>query len=162
MLGKRKQPSLSAKAAETHGLLEFCIVLLDIFLPKFRTDDDILCAQLLKAAGENALKFDAYLSQNDRDMPQKERDDMAYAFVRFGTLFERANGHVIPKFHLMLHLIARVTRNGNPRFYTTYKDESLNGVVARIAKSCHRRSWEFNVHRKLNFMCYVDGSWEMH
>ncbi len=162
MLGKRRQPSLSAKAAETHGLLEFCVVLPDIYMPRMRTQDQLLCANLLKAAGQEALKFDAVISRNDRNMPEAEKGAMHFSFMRFATLYQRANGHIIPKFHLMLHMICRVAGNGNPRFYSTYKDESLNGVIARIARSCHRRFWEFNVHRKFNFMMHVEASCEMH
>ena len=35
---------------------------------------------------------------------------------------------------------------GSPRFYTTYRDESLNGVIAKIARSTHRGSLMRSAH----------------
>ena len=71
-----------------------------------------------------------------------------------------------PKFHLMFHCIQRAVSQGNPRFSSTYRDESLNGVIARIARSCHRRTWQAMVHHKVGYMLSTHGVsldiWEMH
>ena len=32
--------------------------------------------------------------------------------------------------------------------YSTYRDESFNGLIARIARSCHRRTWANVIHWK--------------
>ena len=43
----------------------------------------------------------------------------------------------------MLHLIQRMGALGNAKHYMTYKDESWNGVLAKIAATCHRATkWQ--------------------
>jgi len=163
MLGKKSRPFLSAKAAETHGLLEFVVILLDIYMDKLsKNPDTYIVAQLLKEAGLEALAFDSVLADNPRVMPRSEQQNLFTHYTRFLVLFERAGGNLTPKCHLMYHLIQRVDHSGNARFHMTYKDESLNGVIARIAKSCHRRHWEWNVHRKYNIMLTCGVTFDMH
>ncbi len=45
--------------------------------------------------------------------------------------YDRAVGKLHPKHHLMIHLIQRVVKLGNPKLYASYRDESLNGVVSQ-------------------------------
>ena len=162
MLGKRARPFLTAKAAETHNLLEFAVYLLEIYKPRFRSEDDIITAALLLSAGRAAMRFDDVMTANQMNMNADAQEELCNSFMHFSTCYMRAGGHSIPKFHLMIHLVQRVCVNGNPRFSTTYKDESLNGVLARIGATCHRRHWEFNVHRKYNFMLHCEVTLEMH
>jgi hypothetical protein len=37
---------------------------------------------------------------------------------------------------------------GAPKLYATFRDESLNGVVAKVARSCHRNNFSRMVHVK--------------
>ena len=41
-----------------------------------------------------------------------------------------------------MHLSLLAGIRGNPRFYMTYLDESLNKIFIRIAKTCHRSTFE--------------------
>ena len=50
--------------------------------------------------------------------------------------------------YLAVHLALNAKVKGNPRFYTTYLDESLNQVFIRIAASCHRMTFERRVFAK--------------
>ena len=43
---------------------------------------------------------------------------------------------------MAIHMSMGARVKGNPRFYTTYLDESLNKVFIAIAKQCHRRTFE--------------------
>jgi len=164
MLGRKKKPNFSAKAAETHGLLEFAVALLDLYADKLSNNSETHEVYLLlKEAGKAALQFDEVLNGNQRNMPANEQQKALMYLKRFAILFDRAGGHQIPKMHLMFHLIMRCGHAGNPRYYMTYKDESLNGIVARIAKACHRRCWEVCVHRKFNYMLLATGlTFDMH
>lgn len=53
-----------------------------------------------------------------------------------------------PKCHFMIHLIQRALFKGNPCKYGTYRDESFNGLIAKIARACHRRTWANVIHWK--------------
>ena len=45
---------------------------------------------------------------------------------------------LVPKFHLFLHLCEwQAITHGNPRYFWTYPDEDLAGIMADVAKSCH-------------------------
>jgi len=50
----------------------------------------------------------------------------------------------------------RSRHQGNPRFYATFLDESLNGNIAKIARSCHRRTWLKRVFVKFH-RCFGSG-----
>eukprot|EP00959_Pyramimonas_sp_CCMP1952_P415681 8709658-Pyramimonas_sp.AAC.1 len=56
-----------------------------------------------------------------------------------------------PKHHLFRHLAAHICRKGNPRYYNTYWDESINGVIAKIANTTHRARFERMVFRKYGY-----------
>lgn len=159
MLGRPNKPILAAKAAETHGLLDFAVGLLQKYEVQLSaiSRDFALTTQLLLASGKAAQKFNTLLADNTRDLSAEVIDSMMSSYRHFAVMYDRAGGHLTPKHHIMLHMIQRAGWHGNPRYYMTYRDESLNGVVARIAASCHRRSWDVNVHRKLNHLLAAFG-----
>ena len=66
----------------------------------------------------------------------------------FLSFFSKAEGPLTSKCHFMFHLIQRSLYKGNPKKYSTYRDESFNGLIARIARSCHRRTWANVIHWK--------------
>ena len=71
-------------------------------------------------------------------------------YLHFCSMYMRAGGTARPKFHLMIHLIQRIGRLGNPKYYVTYMDESWNGVLAKIAATCHRSTFQYTVHSKFS------------
>ena len=50
----------------------------------------------------------------------------------------------------------RLQEHGNPRCYSTFLDEHFNGMVAKIARSCHRSRWEYQVFAKFHRV-FVEG-----
>ena len=46
-----------------------------------------------------------------------------------------------PKWHMFLHLCQRAHVSGNPRFHNTFLDEDYNGRLARLAATCHKKTW---------------------
>ena len=42
-----------------------------------------------------------------------------------------------PKFHLWGHMVAEARSVGNPKFWSTFLDESLNGVLKKSARLVH-------------------------
>ena len=78
------------------------------------------------------------------------------AYTRHVNMRVRAGGEVQPKHHLMLHLVQRCLRFGNPKYYWTYRDESSNGIVTKIARSCYRRRFMMAVHDKFKWLTALD------
>ena len=58
----------------------------------------------------------------------------------------------MPKHHWMVHCVQQPPTFGNPRFHHTYRDESLNGVIAKIAKTSARSTFAVTVHRKFGIL----------
>jgi hypothetical protein len=53
---------------------------------------------------------------------------------------------------MMFHVIARIAWTGNPRFAWTYREESLNGVVIKMAKAAHRANFMQTVHNRFRWV----------
>ena len=116
---------LRAKAAETHGLLLFVVELLQKYKPQLifdgNTPEQNLKFQLLLAAGDAALAFDKILAEHERSVEEQSLFLLFSRYNEFANLCARAKVPLIPKTHLMFHLIQRASVKGNPRVYSTYK-----------------------------------------
>ena len=150
MIGSEDRPSLSAKAAESHGLLKFIDWLFAKHLPRFDgLDADMKRkARFIKQAVGAALELDSVFQSESRKLTRAELQKAFCAYSRFLSFYQKAGGPHTPKCHSMIHLIQRAKFKGNPRLYSTYRDESFNGMIAKIARSCHRRTWSNAVHWK--------------
>ena len=147
---------MSTKAAETEGLLTFAHKLLEDHLEQLKSISSLEKnfyeqGRLLHAASDQAVKFDSMVRNvSQRRVSRETQFEMLQTYSRFVVLFDRAGGEHIPKTHLMFHCILEAGVRGNPKFYHTYRDEWLNGVIAKIARSCHRTNWSFNVFKKIS------------
>ena len=151
MLGGSENPSLHAKAAESYGLLLFIRHLLCKHLGDFEKLRDRAMrdkAKLLCEASTAAVLFEETFAKSTRRVSRLEAEQALGSYKRFLRFYHEAGGSMLPKCHLMFHLIQRSLFKGNPKRYTTYKDESFNGVLARIARSSHRRTWANVIHWK--------------
>jgi hypothetical protein len=74
---------------------------------------------------------------------------LADACKTFLIAFQHAEGHLVPKFHLFWHLTVGMIVHGNARFYHTYPDERLNGIIASLASKCHPRTFADTVLRRV-------------
>ena len=74
--------------------------------------------------------------------------ELEISFQHFIICFHAAGGKIKAKVHGMAHMLARSAELGNPKTYTTYRLESVNGTLSRIAKSCHKAHWHVLIHRK--------------
>ena len=59
-------------------------------------------------------------------------------------------GELRPKHHIMIHLIHKARVMGHPSLWATFRDESLNGVVARIARAAHRTTFNAMAHARFS------------
>ena len=163
MLGNQETYNLNAKAGESHGLLKFVHWLLSKHLEELTAWSDGCGRQasLLLAAATAALEMENVLGITSRCLTRADCQSLLNSYIRFLAMYRRAGGVLKPKCHLLVHLIQRSLQKGNARLYSTYKDESFNAVVAKIARSAHRRTWAnvihfkaHQVHRK-NYEAYV-------
>ena len=151
MIGSTDSPSLHAKAAESHGLLLFVQDLLARSIPKFQAQlkpDVARKGKLLCESTKAAVEMENLFATEARRMHRKAAERALLAYCRFLRFYHEAGGPLLPKHHWMFHLVQRTIFKGNPHKYTTYRDESLNGEVATIARSSHRRTWFNVVHWK--------------
>ena len=159
MLGSKKRPMMSVKAAEAKGLLEFAVKLLGESLPKLAAGDPKRdTGEMLLASGAAAQRVEELLRNDGTETvaPAKQQELLNY-YMRHFTLFHRAGGKLYPKHHMMFHLIINCGRMGAPSLHATFRDESMNGVIARIARSCHRNHFGEVVHYKFNALQQMVG-----
>lgn len=147
MLGKEANPVLKAKASESRHLLDFCVKLVEKHQPFLDHDQ----GRFLLASGRAALEVNQIIRESPQIMSAEDQGRLLRVYIRHCDMYMRAGGTFVPKHHLMLHCIQRISYLGNPRFYHCYHDESLNGVVVKIAKSCHRMTFMHTVHQKFRW-----------
>ncbi|CAK9016517.1 unnamed protein product [Durusdinium trenchii] len=151
MLGSTDAPSLHAKAAESHGLALFVRQLLERRMGDFEQclpRADARQGKFLLEASKAASELDVVFGVESRRLTRNQVHRALGCYSRFLSFYNKAGGPLVPKTHFMVHLIQRSLYKGNPRKYSTYRDESLNGQIAKIARSCHRRTWANIIHWK--------------
>ena len=154
-----KERGVKLKADETHGLLDFCVQQLrkhkDVLGGLGRADE--LKTSLLIRSGEAASAFDKVMAENGRILTLGQRQEMLDCLVAHIHCLHRAGSPMIPKQHAMLHLVHALPRTGSAKFTSTYKDESLNGVLARICRSSHGgETFYATVMRKMSMLLFFD------
>jgi hypothetical protein len=147
MLGKEVNPAVKAKASESRHLLDFCVKLVEVHQHHLEAD----VGRFLLISGKAAQHVNQIIRESPRVMTVADQQRLLDAYLRHCTTFFRAGGLAVPKHHLMIHCIQRISYLGNPRFYSCYHDESLNGVVVKIARSCHRMTFMRSVHNKFRW-----------
>ena len=146
------EKALKCKAAETHGLLRFAVVTLEKYKSVLQNCEQSHTFDLLLRAGRAAEAFDRVMAEHTRVFPADACDSLHANYHRFILLCSRAGVPLLPKGHLMFHLVAQASLRGNPRCYSTYIDESYNGAIAKVCRSVHRRNWAMAVYRKLEML----------
>ena len=137
---------LSIKAAEAKGLLEFVVKLLEADVPKLNEREQMR-GQLLLACGKAAWRVELALRNTGQiSMSVADRQQLLTDYTHHVVLFHRAGGVLKPKHHMMFHLILDASWKGSPSLWATFRDESLNGVLAGIARSCHRNRFGEVIH----------------
>ena len=101
-----------------------------------------------------AFRFDAILQEtrNIRTLSPQQLQQLHNAYYVFVAMYVECQGHCVPKFHLMFHLVIRAAQTGNCKWYHTFYNESYNGFIARVAKSTHRRTMYDLCHWKISVL----------
>ena len=162
MLGKRKDPKISIKATEAKGLLEFVINLLEEDVPKLAPAEAMQGALLL-ACGKSAFRVELALRNSGAMVLSRvQRQELLNDYTHHVSLYHRAGGKLKPKHHMMFHMILDSSWKGAPSLYATFRDESLNGVIAGIARSCHRKRFGEIIHFKFSALQSLIGPDAVH
>jgi hypothetical protein len=162
MLGKKSAPLISIKAAEAKGLLEFVVKLLGEDVPKLAPAEKMR-GELLLACGQSAWRVELALRNSGAiSLTRDQRQQLLNDYTHHVTLYHRAGGLLKPKHHALFHMILDSSWKGAPSLYATFRDESLNGVIARIARSCHRNRFGEVIHFKFSALQAMAAPSAMH
>jgi hypothetical protein len=128
-------------------------------MPKFilMGGQEKLVAKFLLVSGNAAMHFSDILNKHRcRKLETGVCQSLLDAYLRFLSFLERAGCTGTPKCHMNIHMCQRAVFQGNPKSYSTFENEDLNGIVAKVAASCHRASWQVMVHFKLNILTTLE------
>ena len=149
MIGTKENPQFNAKGSETKNLLPWITSMFTEYESQF---NELANASLKTALGfakeacSAALSFETTLRENGRYLGPDATQSLFVDYMRFASMYERAGGNLVQKHHLMVHCVRDTSIFGNPRFYTTYRSESFNGVLAKIARNCYSSSFYQDMH----------------
>jgi hypothetical protein len=130
MLGPARRPFFRGKARESRDLLPFCVGLVRPEDPRLPRRGD------LAEAGEALLRvYDVLSRTSGRRLTPEAHKEALVGGLRFLAAWTRARGHRTIKHHYFVHMVERAGAAGNPRSYSTYRDEALNRQTKRVARS---------------------------
>ena len=137
MLGSRRKPKLRLKAAESWGFLLWIHHVLPTIAHKLDGDADA-CA----GAAGSLVDWMKILQQHGRELPVSAQESLCACVIKHFSCLELLGVRLMPKHHMWVHLTFSAGRMGNPRFYWTFLDESLNGKLKKILRRCHQAAFE--------------------
>ena len=155
MIGSETDPHMATKANETVHLFDFLVVFMQEFQAELEAYDSTRTKFLIRS-GLEAQKVNTILSVSGDNISATDAKALLDAYTRHVSFFLRAGGLFYPKHHLMFHLCQRVLAQGNPRRYWTYRDESLNGVVVKLARASHKLRFMETVHDRYRWLEALD------
>ena len=132
-------------------MLDFCVELLQEYATHLQMYDSVKYGFLLVAV-TSAQAVNNVFRDSGRMLDLPQRSLLMCSYLRFHIAFVRAGGGAIPKSHLMVHMIQNTALHGNPRFYWSFRNESLNGVVTKIARGAHRLTFMITVLNKFKWL----------
>ena len=158
MLVTGNNPTLKTKANENKHLVAFAIVMLE----RHAAALEPVTHKFLLASARAAHQVNEIIRTSPRVFTPDQQQSLMNAYIKHCAMFIRAGGVMMPKHHLMLHCIQRSGQLGNPKFNSCYRDESLNGVIVKIARSAHRLTFMETVHKKFNVLGKLGGCMHMY
>ena len=136
MLGKSSSPLFKAKAMENRCFLHFIVEELREAIGKGVTPRH---GKILLRAGEALLGKYAIIQSNcgSREMDLEIKRKYLSLSCLFLRRWKKAGGKCVTKHHYSIHLAEQVVKHGHPSYFSTYRDESFNRVVKRMATKSH-------------------------
>lgn len=140
MVGDPSDKKLKTKGAETWGLLCFLVDELPLHRARLGADGPIL----IEAA--RSLKGLADLFDSSGVLPSAaDQASMWRHYLRFCDVTRGVPELLLPKRHMILHILRRLPFFGNPRFYAAWRDESLNKTLKGCCRKVSQATFEISV-----------------
>ena len=139
MLGTAAQPKLKTKGAETYGLMLFLVDTLRANFGRLELGRELL------EAGQCLIDLIAAFDGHGMQMPASSIQRCFDLALRHFSLTESIEELIVPKRHMLLHLIRDIPHHGNPRFCATWFDESLNKTLKRSCKNVSQATFDASV-----------------
>ena len=143
-LGALDRPCLKAKGAPSKAFIWFCRDMLRKYRHKCGEQGQLLaesCDQLI-------MYYDLLRSEHRRMRKGSQRKLLDHCIISIQA-YKAAGGYMVPKHHAFVHLSKEPAFSGNPRFKSTYEDESENGIIAKICTRVHRSTFVTSVFERI-------------
>ena len=142
---------MTSKAAETAVLMEWAQSLL-------RKYTDVPWREDLATAGEAISQWMAICRSCPLLVPHKRQQELRECAVRHVLCAQRAKLSLVPKHHMFIHSSVCLSPMGNPRFFATFLDESLNMLLRTLAAKAHRKKQAWRILFSFNLVGAMDLS----
>ena len=150
MLGSHSKKKFQTKAAEVRPLLGWAQWLCELYPAHIDRSVE------LRAAGAALIRYMELLKESPLHPEPHVCQEFMSCCIRHLVMAEKAGLPFVPKHHLWAHMTQRIIKQGNPRYYSTFLDESLNAVISYIAGSVHRAHWEKRIFERLRLQVRMD------
>ena len=150
MLGSPAHHALKTKAAELGPLLDWAHWLCQRYPAHIEH-----CLEL-REAGVALMRYMELMRTSPLHPEPHVCQEFMTCCLRHLCMAEKAEISFVPKHHMFAHMTQRIVKQGNPKFYSTFLDESLNAVISYIAGSVHRKHWEKRVFQRLRLQVRMD------
>ena len=142
-------PCVDAKAYDSRCLFYFSVYMLGLYMPEFQHMGGEIAekARLLKQSGNALVDWLKIINGHGPIIPP---DDCAKALLlakRHVATF-RLVGACKPKHHAFIDLTRRIPFTGNPRFLTTYPDETMNQLCGLMGRPAYRARFALSVIKR--------------
>jgi len=146
MVGKESAPKCKTKGAETYGVMLFLLSVLEQHSPHLTQ-----CGRQLIIAGKALSNMLDALANCGLCV-------LADVQVRW---FEFYNQHLdairsfatfVPKHHIVVHMLDKMSYQGNPVYYATWLDESLNKTLKAICRFTSQATFEISVLTRIRII----------
>ena len=154
MLGTRAEPCLKTKTAETFSLSLFMLYVLSVY--KHRNNSNW---QRLLQAGQHLMDILLIWKRSNWVMTSEDRVSAMRHYVQHVGLMVPFEVY-IPKHHVIFHLLHRSNYFGNPSYYATWHDESLNQLLKASCKNASVVCWEATVLLKMSELLRMEHARE--
>ena len=132
-----KDACIDAKAMQSRMLFFFSVHLLNQIVPRLQGDLRETAEGLAKSSACLVEWYNIILSKSGAFSVDVCNNAINLA-KKHVTLWRAHTGSTPkPKHHALVDLSRQMHRFGNPSWWSTYSDESLNSMIARLARTVH-------------------------
>ena len=147
MLGDHSERKLKLKGAETWA----CLLFLHDFMSSIRSVLPAEGLRHIEAAGALIELVRTFQRAGPRLTPA-EIASCWRSYYKFCSLTEHLPEMLIPKRHLIIHLLARLPEFGNPMIYSNWYDEHLNKLLKKACNAVSQQTFELALTQSMRHL----------